>query len=320
MSRLLAPLAFALFCLLPAAPAADQEPEQALKEHLDIRYAPGGADRHLLDVFQPEGASKAPVLVVVHGGFWMIGDKNFFGLYRRFGQNLARQGLVTVMVNYRLSPWVKHPEHAKDAAKAFSWVRQNIDKYGGDPERLVLCGHSAGGHISGLPAADPSFLDEADRKVLRGVIGISGVYRIPEEEEFAKMAEEAFNLLLRSMGPKGGTVPLANIPGFGKATTTINPFRYVFPADRDARTQASPVTHARNRDLPPFVLLHAEYDLPRLPEQATEFSQALKEAKHSAEVMEIKDRNHDTIFFWAYDRDDPVTQAVLKFVEKHARR
>ena len=115
------------------------------------RYANGGS-RNELDVFAPKGekGERFPVVIFIHGGTWMFGDKDFFGMYRGAGKYLAKNGVVAVMINYRLSPLVRHPEHARDVARAYAWTVKKIEKYGGDPDRIILAGHSAGGHLAAL--------------------------------------------------------------------------------------------------------------------------------------------------------------------------
>ena len=179
-----------------------------LQETLDIRYSdgPGG---EALDVFAPKGAVNRPVVLFVHGGAWVFGDKNFFGLYRSVGRFFARHGAVAVCVNYRLSPGVRHPEHVKDVARAFAWVRAHAKDYGGDPDCILLCGHSAGGHIVSLLATDESYLNDPrlklttkDRAAIKGVMSVCGVYRIPTPDEFAVMMGDTINGFLQSSGRK----------------------------------------------------------------------------------------------------------------------
>src|SRR5207253_2153822 len=107
----------------------------------------GKDPRQVLDVFQPEGATGCPVVLFVHGGAWIFGDKDLFGMYRGVGQYLARHGVTAVLMNYRLSPVVQHPEHIKDVARAFAWTRRHIKDYGGNPDAIFLAGHSAGAHL-----------------------------------------------------------------------------------------------------------------------------------------------------------------------------
>src|SRR5262249_21258684 len=157
-----------------------------------------------LDVFAPKGApGPAPVVLFVHGGTWMYGDKNFFGIYRGLGKFPARHGVVAVMINYRLSPYVRHPEHVKDVARAFASVVRNIASYGGDPRRIILGGHSAGGHLVSLLVTDKTYLNDpaldlkpAERAGLRGVVAVSGVYRIPGPDEFRTLARQIVRALV----------------------------------------------------------------------------------------------------------------------------
>src|SRR5262245_11848260 len=87
--------------------------------------------RHRLDLFLPRGVKEFPVLVLVHGGSWMMGDNRCCGLYSSVGEYLASCGIGAVLPNYRLSPWVKHPEHMKDLARAVAWTKAHIGEHGG---------------------------------------------------------------------------------------------------------------------------------------------------------------------------------------------
>src|SRR5262245_53535690 len=105
---------------LPASARADDPPVPRSFEVdsvENVAYVDGpGADsvRHKCDVFYPRGGANCPVVLLVHGGVWMFGDKSCAGQYSDVGKFLARNGIVAVLPNYRLSPWVKHPEHIKD--------------------------------------------------------------------------------------------------------------------------------------------------------------------------------------------------------------
>ena len=87
----------------------------------DLTYYDGAAadkKKHKLDLYLPKGKTDFPVVLFVHGGGWVFGDKNFFGVYEGIGKMFARHGIGAVVTNYRLSPGVKHPEHIKDVARA----------------------------------------------------------------------------------------------------------------------------------------------------------------------------------------------------------
>ena len=101
----------------------------------------------------PTRRTAAPVLVYIHGGAWVIGDKREQGL--PLLHELARRGWVTVTINYRLSPRATWPDHIVDCKRALVWVREHIAEYGGDPGFIAVSGGSAGGHLCALLALTP---------------------------------------------------------------------------------------------------------------------------------------------------------------------
>ncbi|MGI4862533.1 MAG: alpha/beta hydrolase [Janthinobacterium lividum] len=124
----------------------------------DIAYVPASApdfdtNRHRLDVYQPkkEATVLRPVVLFIHGGSWNSGSKNDI-LYKAIGRRLAKQGFVGVVISYRLAPQVLVPQQADDCARALAWTVAHIKEYGGDPARIVLMGHSAGGGLAALLA------------------------------------------------------------------------------------------------------------------------------------------------------------------------
>ena len=134
------------------------------KRTKDIPYkaadAPGfSAERNILDVYAPKkkGNAPLPVVVFIHGGNWDSGSKN---IYWFIGRRLAKQGVVAVIINYRLAPNVLVPAMADDCAQAVRWTTQHIGEYGGDPNRIYVMGHSAGGGLAALLAVkDKLFTD-----------------------------------------------------------------------------------------------------------------------------------------------------------------
>ncbi len=314
----------AAFMLMPATPswAEERKPEKfPIRQALDIRYH-DAHQRQRLDVFSPQGVENAPVVLFVHGGAWMMGDKNLFGFYRGVGRFLAEHGLVAVLINYRLSPAVQHPEHIKDVARAFAWTRRHIRDYGGDPDRLILCGHSAGGHLVSLLATDPTYLKDPalkltdeDRAAIRGVISVSGVYRIPAPREFQAMTTEMFNGLKMKMGGPDGGKMLAST-ALALPLLFLQPIATVFGDDPVVCKQASPLTHV-HKGLPPFLLLYAERDLPQLPEMAREFARALTNAGNQVKVQRIDGTDHNMILFSLSRLGDPTAKALLPFITAH---
>jgi len=111
---------------------------------------------------------QANVLIFIHGGSWSSGKKE---TYWWLGRNLAKKGVVTVIINYGLAPEEQYHQMAMDCAAAVKWVYANIASYGGNPERIFLMGHSAGGHLAELINADPQYFSAVGfRSNVKGVI------------------------------------------------------------------------------------------------------------------------------------------------------
>ncbi|MEE4298182.1 MAG: alpha/beta hydrolase, partial [Pseudomonadales bacterium] len=164
-----------LLCLGTGLTALAETTMERLTIHRDLSWA--AHDRGTLDLYVPEGAEGAPVVLFVHGGALLFGDKSLVG---HVGLRLAREGVVTVAVNHRFSPAVSHPEHVRDVAAATRWVVERIAEYGGDPSRIVLAGHSSGGYLAALLAVDPRWLAEVelDADRIAGLVSISGFHYV----------------------------------------------------------------------------------------------------------------------------------------------
>jgi len=279
------------------------------------------AHRHQLDLFLPKGQKSYPVVVLIHGGAWILGDNRSCGLYSAVGEFLASQGVGTVLPNYRLSPGVKHPEHIKDVAKAFAWTRQHIADYGGSPDKIFVAGHSAGAHLAALLATDDRYLksEGLTTESIKGVIAVSGVYRIPPgkmKTTFGGAGANAFRFdeILPLRGVSGPGTPGTAFAGF---PLRLNVFGPAFGDDPTVRADASPVNHV-HPGLPPFLIFSAERDLPLLPAMAEEFCKALIANGCDARLITVKNRNHSAVMCHAIEPDDPVARAMLDFIRKHA--
>jgi acetyl esterase/lipase len=140
----------------------------------DLAY---GADpRQKLDLYVPDAPPpKMPVILFFYGGSWESGTKN---LYLALGQAFASKGIMVAVADYRLFPQVRYPAFLEDGANAFTYVRTHAARYGGDPARLFLAGHSAGAYNAMMLVADKRYLQKAGADVgqVCGVIGIAGPY------------------------------------------------------------------------------------------------------------------------------------------------
>lgn len=135
----------------------------------------GAGPRRKLDLYRPRHRGDAPLPVVVffYGGAWNSGSRTHYGFAARA---LAALGYLVVVPDYRLVPEIEYPAFLEDCAAAVAWVSGNAASYGGDPERLVLAGHSAGAFNAACLALDPRWLAPAQRASVVGVIGLSGPY------------------------------------------------------------------------------------------------------------------------------------------------
>ncbi len=119
--------------------------------HLRHNVAYGPAPRHRLDVWRlPTTPAGAPVMLYVHGGSWIFGDKSEMG--RPMLHEMVSRGWVAVSINYRLAPSHPWPSQIEDAFLALAWIKRHIAVHGGDPDRIVVAGGSAGGHLAALLA------------------------------------------------------------------------------------------------------------------------------------------------------------------------
>jgi acetyl esterase/lipase len=282
-------------------PALGGQPCEVV-ESQDIRYyepaKDAHADRHKLDVYRPKGKKDCPVVLFVHGGGWVLGSKEGFcglPLNRPIGRCLARQGLVAVLPNYRLAPAVQHPGQVEDVARAFAWTCKNIRRYGGRPDQVFLAGHSAGGHLVALLAADETYLKAVGRRRqdIKGVIAVSGVYRLGRLK-FQATLRDPFGVLT--------------------AHLKFSPLAPVFGNDPKAWEKASPVTHVQ-RGLPPFLLVNAGFDLGPLRAMTREFAEALKDKGCDVRVKSIAWRTHETVMYHPFSGAEPATiKALVQFV------
>lgn len=167
----------------------------------DIAY--GENPRQSLDIYIPDGATHAPVIVFYYGGSWQFGTKND---YRFLGQAFAEKGFITAVVDYRLYPEVKFPEFIEDGARAFAYIQAHAAQWGGDPSRVYVAGHSAGAYIAMKVGGDPTYLANAGgrRSDVRGIIGIAGPY------DFLPFTDDAIKAIF-STAPDAATQPINHL-------------------------------------------------------------------------------------------------------------
>lgn len=249
-------------------------------DYIAAREYPDKKDR--LDLYVPAGAKNAPVVVSIHGGLLRQGDKSE-EVY--VGQQLAAAGFVTAVINYRLSPGVAHPAHAEDAAAAVAWVKQHAAEHGGDPSRLFVTGHSAGGYLAALIALDSRYLaaHQLSPRDLRGVVPVSAFFYVE----------------------RAGVAPDRPKDTWG--------------ADPSLWPQTSPASYLR-ADAPPMLVLYADGDEPWRRQQQADFVQDLRAAgAPPVESRMIASRSHMSIWWNLKNAGDETLQAIVSYIEREAK-
>jgi acetyl esterase/lipase len=228
----------------------------------DISYGDYGSRNHL-DIWRRpdlDPGGRAPVLLQVPGGGWMVGSKRQQAY--PLMSHLAELGWVCVAINYRLSPRSTWPDQIVDVKQALAWTKEHIAEFGGDPDWIAITGGSAGGHLSALAALtanDPQFqpgFENADTSV-RAAVPFYGVY------DFNRTDDAIHPMMVPTLA------------------------KYVFKLRREELTEAlrtaSPITHV-SADAPPFFVLHGRNDSLIPVEQARSFTARLREVSRQPVV------------------------------------
>ena len=194
-------------------------------------------------------------------------------------------------MNYRLSPAVSHPEHVRDVARAFSWLKAHADAYGGDPDRVFIMGHSAGAHLVALMALDPQYLAE------QGMAPDDVAGTIP-------LDTAKFDLSSRAQGRRRSD----------GSRTARDPVAQAFGRDLEALRAASPLFNVQaGLDYAPFLIVYAARR-PLVTQQSEELAAALRDVGGVARTLAVPNKSHRTINRGQADPEDPVTRAVIDFV------
>lgn len=248
----------------------------------DLAYRSGGElgdyekERCRLDLYLPATGKDFPSLVWLHGGALTGGvkdDPTVVAVARHF----ASSGIAVAAVNYRLSPKAKYPAYIDDTAAAFAWVKKNIAAHGGNPDRVFLGGHSAGGYLALMVGLDASWLKVhgLETTAIAGLVPVAGQtlthYSIREERGL--------------------------------------------PKDRILADEAAPLHHVR-KDAPPILLLYAERDMAMRREENELLAAALRNAGHPAtRILMIQDHDHGSVGNAMAQPGDAGFEAVRNFIQ-----
>jgi acetyl esterase len=253
-------------------------PKQGVSTFVDIAY--GDDPRQQLDVFAEKSAQPRPVVVFVHGGAFVDGHRNRSAeVYANVLYYFARHGIVGVNIEYRLAPLHPYPSGIEDVAAAIAWVRANIARYGGDPAKIILVGHSAGAaHAAGF--AYDHVLNPPMHGSVAGLIVISGRVRadaLPENPN-AQKVQAYFGLDI-------------------------------------ARYEAlSPVNLVAAPCIPTLVAF-AEYENPLIDVYCLELAYRVAlAARRAPQVLRLDGHNHTSMIAHINTADDRLGQAMREFI------
>ena len=228
-----------------------------------------------LDLYLPADRKSFPTLVWLHGGALTSGTKDD-GSVVAVARHFAGAGVAVACVNYRLSPLAKYPAGIADTAAAFAWVKQHIAEHGGDPARLFLGGHSAGGYLTLMVGLDARYLkaNGLDPSAIAGLVPVAGQtlthYSIREERGL--------------------------------------------PKDRIIADEAAPLHHVRE-DAPPMLILYAENDMAMRAQENELLAAALRQAGHNGITLRmIKGHDHGSVGNDLALPGDEGFAAVMKFI------
>jgi len=234
------------FCLLACAPSGAIEPGF----HTNLEYGREDHERLLLDVSVPEGAGPFPIAILIHGGGWTRGDKQTVppgdsaDITPWFG-HLTAAKFTWFSINYRLAPRHRWPACLEDVATAIRWVKAHAQEFNGDPERIALFGHSAGGHLACLAG---TLVDDSVR--VQAVVG------------YAAVTNHEQDLPVRG-GLSTSLQALLNRP-HTISSESLGLIRAI-----------SPINHVRP-GLPPYLLIHGDADKTVPIQQSLDFQAKLR--------------------------------------------
>jgi acetyl esterase len=259
------------------APLLAAAPRTGVRVARDIAY--GEHPRRRLDLFLPDRAHDADVVVFVHGGAFVRGDKcATHWIYDNVLYWFARHGCIGVNVEYRLAPEAPYPGGAEDTAMALAWVRAHAREHGGNPARIFLVGHSAGAtHVATL-LCDP-VLEQAEVPEVAGAVLVSGRLRADARPD----------------NPNAAGV------------------RAYFGDDEALYEARSPVTHAARLRVPVFIAI-AEYENPLLDVYGAEMLHRVADAQGRApRFLRLAGHNHISIVAHFNTGEDILGQEILDF-------
>ncbi|HTL71755.1 MAG TPA: pectinesterase family protein [bacterium] len=225
----------------------------------DIEYGEAGGQKLLLDAHVPAGEGKFPVVLIVHGGGWMAGDKetDIVPVFAPVATNFA-----WFTINYRLAPTNRWPACYEDVQTAIRWVKAHAKEYKGDPDRIALLGYSAGGHL----------------------VTLAGTHAAPDTQVQAVAAFAPPTDLVADNERRGGlSISMRNLFGYASSNITDEV--------RGVLKENSPLMYVKP-GLPPFLIVQGSADKTVPANQSLAFQKALQAAGVTCDLIMIPEGQH----------------------------
>ncbi len=262
-------------------PLLKAAPQDGITATKNVAY--GEDPRQILDLYQPAGRAGAPVVIYVHGGAYVRGDKDFYGeIYSNVAKWFARQGMLGINATYRLAPAAKWPAAVDDVRGMVKWAKENVSRFGGDANRIYLVGHSAGATHVASYIFDNS-LQPSDGPGVAGAVVMSGRYRL----EYDPADPNAKNM------------------------------QAYFGEDSSAYPVRSPITHIKQAVRVPVFVVICEYDNPGLDVRGAELLAALCERDGACpRFTRLEKHNHLSEVAAFNTADEQLGREILEFMRR----
>lgn len=283
-----------------------QHAHTPMHAYRDVAYLPSENPRHRLDIYTPPDARDVPVVVFMHGGSWAFGDKSLVhpdGALGQYTTFLINHGYAVASVNYTLVGQGTYPVQVQDVKSALGYLRDHADFFGIDPDRMVMMGDSAGGHLAlavGTSRGDPSHSHDGQSGFDAGVRAVVSFYGPTDATKY-------WDDRLASGCDVGITGPESSM---GTLLGGIDP---VDPANFSLARSASPALRV-SRDAVPSLMLHGTSDCVVAWGQSLRMAQALDRAGVDERLIVVEGIGHSHPDFW--NRGDLRIQ-VLRFMREH---
>jgi len=248
--------------------------------------------KNLADLYLPPQAKngpKWPLLIFVHGGSWVRGDKSLtvgkLDVYGNIGRFYANHGIGTLVINYRLLPNTNLPGQIDDVHHALTWAHQNIDRYGGNPNKIFLMGHSAGGQLASHACLDVKY------SFIQGCINVSSAgLDMTDEKTYEAGAQIGFYQ---------------------------DKFEKTF--GKDWQKKASPIFKI-HQGQPPFLTLYAQGEYPALKRQAQHWHETLLAKGLSSKIHAVRGESHERMAVALSHPRKSLAKEIFEFIQTKSQK